>query len=81
MSMPSNIAEGHARYSTKDFARFISIARGSLAELETQLELLFRLNIVDAEPFALAMASYDELGRILRGIRKSPDAKLAATFR
>jgi four helix bundle protein len=37
VSIPSNIAEGKARRSTKDFTRFITIARGSTAELETQL--------------------------------------------
>src|ERR1700733_13543150 len=37
VSIPSNIAEGSARHSTREFMQFISIARGSLAELETQL--------------------------------------------
>ena len=49
VSIPSNLAEGHARSSTKDYLRFISIAMGSLAELETQLELSARLNYIDEE--------------------------------
>lgn len=39
VSIPSNIAEGKARYNTKDFIRFLLIARGSVAELETQLHI------------------------------------------
>ena len=47
VSVPSNIAEGQRRNSNKDFIRFLSISRGSLAELETQLILCVRLNYLD----------------------------------
>ena len=43
VSIPSNIAEGHARASTKEYHHHVSIARGSLAELETQLLIAERL--------------------------------------
>lgn len=43
VSIPSNVAEGHSRNSTPEFIRFLNIANGSLSELETQLELAFRL--------------------------------------
>ncbi|WP_423818423.1 four helix bundle protein [Salinimicrobium sp. TIG7-5_MAKvit] len=43
VSIPSNIAEGAARQSKKDFSRFLYISLGSLAELETQLEISVRL--------------------------------------
>lgn len=46
VSIPSNIAEGAARNSKKDFIRFLSIALGSLAETETQLEIAQRLEFI-----------------------------------
>jgi four helix bundle protein len=47
VSIPSNLAEGRAKDTTKDFLRHISIAQGSLAELETQLRLTEYLNYGD----------------------------------
>ncbi len=47
VSVPSNIAEGQRRNSNKDFIRFLSISRGSLAELETQLILCVRLRYLE----------------------------------
>ena len=47
VSIPSNIAEGQARNSAKEFIRFLSISRGSLAELETQLILCIRLKYLE----------------------------------
>ncbi len=46
VSIPSNIAEGAARQLPKEFRRFLFIALGSLAELETQLEIVFRLGFL-----------------------------------
>ena len=77
ISIPSNIAEGHARGATKEFGRFISISRGSLAEVETQLEMCLRLGMLGEEPVAEVLACCDELGRILTGLRNSLDSKLA----
>ncbi len=50
VSIPSNMAEGHGR-SNKDFGRFFAIARGSLAELETQLELARRIGYLPQPNF------------------------------
>jgi four helix bundle protein len=47
VSIPSNISEGAARNSNKDFMRFLSIALGSLSELETQLLISSRLGYAD----------------------------------
>ncbi|MDO6746671.1 four helix bundle protein [Gilvimarinus sp. 1_MG-2023] len=49
VSVASNIAEGSARSSEKDFLRFLYISRGSLAELETQLEIAARLNFLNKD--------------------------------
>ena len=46
VSIPSNIAEGAARHSKKEFIQFLHIAKGSLSELDTQLELAKRLEYV-----------------------------------
>jgi len=43
VSVPSNLAEGAARRTTQDYVRFLSIARGSLSELDTQLQIAQRL--------------------------------------
>jgi len=49
ISLPSNIAEGFMRESRKDFAHFITIAKGSLAELETQTTIALRFGYIDQE--------------------------------
>ena len=77
VSIPSNIAEGHARGATRDFSRFLSIARGSVAEVETQIELAVRIGLLDFARTEPAVQRCDKLGRILRGLRKSLDGKLA----
>jgi four helix bundle protein len=47
VSVPSNIAEGHARESSKEYLNHLSIAQGSLAELQTQLEIALRLDFIE----------------------------------
>ena len=49
ISVPSNIAEGAARHTKKEFSNFLHIAQGSLSELDTQVELAARLNYLDGE--------------------------------
>ena len=47
--MPSNIAEGAARNSRKEFAQFLNVAGGSLSELDTQMEIAFNLEYLSKE--------------------------------
>lgn len=75
VSVPSNIAEGRTRTSTKEFLQFISIARGSLAELVTQLELAKRLGYANGQ-LDSAMTSSEVLGKQLRSLQKSIAARL-----
>jgi four helix bundle protein len=76
VSIPSNIAEGKAHYSNRDFVRFLRHARGSLAEIETQVPIAHqRKYLIDATMTQLTQ-KLDELGRILSGLinsLKGPD--------
>jgi four helix bundle protein len=76
VSIPSNIAEGHARDSTKEFLHHLSIAMGSLAELETQILLAHQFGYLSAESQILITSKTDELGKMLRGLQKPLRAKL-----
>jgi len=75
VSIPSNIAEGRARKSSREFLHFLSISRGSLAELETQLELAIRLDYADSDLQA-AMAKGDVLGKKLNCLQSAIRDKL-----
>ncbi len=68
VSVPSNIAEGCARRATGDFIRFLSIARGSLAEAETQLILAEQLSYLPADRLDLSLQSADEISRMLASL-------------
>ncbi|HYU21246.1 MAG TPA: four helix bundle protein [Chloroflexota bacterium] len=71
VSVPSNIAEGQGRASPNEFLRHLSIARGSLCEVETQVLIAARLRYSgEAERDALLRLA-DEVGRLLRGLSKS----------
>ncbi|HEV2388860.1 MAG TPA: four helix bundle protein [Candidatus Acidoferrales bacterium] len=70
VSIPSNLAEGHARNTTGEFVQFISHAQGSLAELDTQCRLSVTLgfcNDADTEPVSLLIT---ELQKMLKGLRR-----------
>jgi four helix bundle protein len=68
VSVPSNIAEGQARFSRKEFHHFLSLARGSLVEIETQLIIAQNLNYLTPNQSQPALAKAAELGRILNGL-------------
>ena len=77
VSIPSNIAEGHCRNGPREFVHHLSIALGSLGEMETQLILAHRLGYLgDASP-VLEMAS--ETGRLLVGLTHSLERHAAAS--
>jgi four helix bundle protein len=70
VSVPSNIAEGWARRSRKDYQRFVEIALGSNDELQTQLVIADRLGLAEKTLLAETVALSDQVGRMLQGLRK-----------
>ena len=69
VSVPSNIAEGHTRESTKEYLNHVSIAQASLAEVETQLALALRLEYVSAPELQPVFEECFILGKQLYKLR------------
>ena len=73
VSVPSNIAEGAARYSAKENLRFLDISSGSLAELETQLIISERLGYVKSDDLLIKI---EYIGKLLTGLKKHLKTKI-----
>jgi four helix bundle protein len=71
ISIPSNIAEGQGRDHTKEFVHFLSVAYGSLSELETQIPIAARISYVTAQDSEKLLGLVGEVGRLLNGLSKS----------
>lgn len=71
VSIPSNIAEGAARHSKKEFIQFLYCSLGSCSELETQLELSEMLGYVDGDSLGRLMGSRETIAKMLFGLIKS----------
>jgi four helix bundle protein len=69
-SVPANIAEGHARATSRDFAHYLSIAKGSLMEAETHLTLAVRLGYVTDAAARPAFELIVEVSKMLTALRK-----------
>ncbi len=68
VSIPSNIAEGAARHSRKEFIQFLHIASGSVAELETQLLLAIRMRFISSDSI---ISHVEEVRKLLLGLLRS----------
>lgn len=68
VSVPSNIAEGQGRLSHRSFALFLSQARGSLNELETQTELALRIGFAEETGCRKLLAEMEEIARMLNAL-------------
>jgi four helix bundle protein len=75
VSIPSNIAEGQAHHSHREFTHYLRHARGSLAEIETQIQIALRLKYLSESDTTPILRQADELGRILSGLINSLSAK------
>ena len=71
VSIASNIAEGHER-SRKDFSRFLTIARGSSAELRTQTYIAARIGVFDKTVMTELVNETREISRMLYALTKAP---------
>jgi len=71
VSVPSNIAEGSARNSRKEFVNFLHIAQGSIAELETQFLVSQELGFADEKALASLLAELDDIWKMIIGLQKS----------
>jgi four helix bundle protein len=68
VSVPSNIAEGKGRRSKKEYAQFLFRARGSLFEVETQLEIACNLEYIDPEAYGRLKEQITAVARVLSGL-------------
>jgi four helix bundle protein len=68
VSVPSNIAEGQGRSSTGEFRQFLGHARGSLLEVETQLQIALNLEYLNSEHCANLLGECFEVGKVLNGL-------------
>jgi four helix bundle protein len=71
VSVPSNIAEGAARTGTGEFLQFLSVASGSLAEVETQLIMANRLKMLADEEATLLLKQAEEISKMLGDLKRS----------
>ena len=70
VSIPSNIAEGQARHTTREFIHFVSTSEGSFAELETQLIIAIELKYCAHSDVQTTFDSMSELRKMLNGLRR-----------
>ena len=71
VSVPANIAEGHGRKSTNAFLNHLSIANGSLMELETHLQISLRLGYLAEQQASDILLKTGEIGRMINGLRNA----------
>ena len=76
LSVPSNIAEGSARNSTKEFIRFLAIAKGSLVEMETQILFAEQRSLVNSKQVKAILQLLDDVGRMITRLQQSLEHKM-----
>jgi four helix bundle protein len=81
VSIPSNVAEGNARTTTRDYARFVSMALGSSAELQTQLLLSQELSLGEEGARVAALDMCDRVGQMLLRLHQALKRRLESESR
>jgi four helix bundle protein len=76
VSVAANIAEGRSRGHTKEFLQHLSIAYGSLAELETHLQIAERLHYITTDELSELLNKTTLIGKLINGLRKSLESRL-----
>jgi four helix bundle protein len=76
VSVPANIAEGRQRQHSKEFLQYLSIAYGSLAEVETHIQIAGRLNYLHEDQISNLLLKTAEIGKMLNGLRRSIEKRL-----
>lgn len=74
VSVPSNIAEGKGRTGSREFAHHLSMAHGSLCELETQLQIAHDLGYMPTDRLQMVLDNAEEVGRAVRGLIRKLNA-------
>ncbi|MBN2080906.1 four helix bundle protein [bacterium] len=78
VSVPSNIAEGYGRRTSKEFIRFLNVAHGSLMEVETQLQIGYLLGFMPAAELDKLLDLTSETGKITFGLIQSAERRAQA---
>ena len=81
LSVPSNVAEGYERDSSKEFVRFLNIAKGSCGELRTQLYISRKLNFLTKTEFDRLVGESKETSAMLHGLAQAVSKRVPATKR
>ena len=81
VSIPSKIADGHERDNTREFIHYLSVARGALSEVETQIEIAKRLAYIDDEQQARFNQLVSDTGKIINGLMNSMERYAVAHAR
>jgi len=79
VSIPSNIAEGQARHTTKEYVLFVSNAEGSVAELQTQMQIAIELGYCTSEVTDVVIGQAAEVRKMLNALRRELNARIRHT--
>lgn len=79
ISVPSNIAEGHGRLSKKEFRQFLGVAKGSIYELQTQLELAEKLQMASPGSIQDSIQISQEVGKMIFSLLSSMESSTCST--